>query len=199
MRAWLAVCAIALLGGSILGCGNAAKLGHPRSASSANVATTTASSPAVPAEVSGRPPQNDDYISTYGYEAAPAQKRRIATMVRRYYAAALTGHGASACSLLDPTLARDVPEEYGTAPGRPIPTGASCATVLPRLFKHMPELSSADLAATKVTGVRLSGERGFVQLSSPAMPTGEISIEQEGGVWKLGVLVGRSCRRCAAH
>lgn len=141
-------------------------------------------------------PQNDDYISTYGHEAREPEKRRISDLVKRYYTAALAGEGAVACSFVYSTLAKSVAEDYGTAGS---PHSTNCAAVLPKLFRHAPGLSAADLASTTVTGVRLRGNRGFVQLSSKAMRTGEISIEREGRTWKLGALLGRACANCSTH
>jgi hypothetical protein len=200
MRSWLVPSAIALLCMGVIACGKAGKL--EGSASSSSPTTTTSSEASASASsVEGSrdlPPQNDDYISTYGHEAKPSLKRRITALVERYYAAALAGEGDIACSMLYSMLAKGVPEDYGS-PGRPQPHGPSCGTVLPRLFKHIPGHSRADLASTKVTGVRLSSEHGFVQLSSRTMPTGEISVEREDGSWKIGVVVGRACTRCAAR
>jgi hypothetical protein len=50
-----------------------------------------------------------------------------------------------------------------------------------------------------VTGVRLNGSYGFVQLSSKQIPTGMIFVQREGSTWKVGALIGRPCTGCAAH
>jgi hypothetical protein len=70
--------------------------------------------------------------------------------------------------------------------------------VLAKLFRHLPGQTTADLLTTKVTGVRLIGRHGFVQFTSSAIPTGEISVVNESGSWKLGVVIGRSCRNCSS-
>jgi len=154
---------------------------------------------AASASSTARPPQDDDHISTYGHEAGEPQRRVIASLVRRYYAAAAAGDGAAGCAMIDPRLAEDVPRDYYEAAGLPAKSGRSCAYVLSRIFKRLPGQPPSALARTRVTGIRLGRESGFVQLSSPTMATGEIVVGLSAGAWKLDVLVGRPCRRCAAH
>jgi hypothetical protein len=166
---------------------------RPPSAASVKGSSTSTSSSAT--EKQSSPPQNDDYISTYGHEAREPERHEIAEMVNRYYREALAGDGSLACSLVYSTLAKSVAQEYGASVGL---SNSNCSTVLPKLFQRAPGLYPADLASTRVTGVRVRGRNGFVQLSSRGMPTGEIAIAREGRSWKLIALVGRSCRRCSA-
>lgn len=195
MRSLVVLCmtAVVIFGG--VGCGGSSASTHSVAALRAKRASRTTTSSGSE-ESSGRSPQNDDYISTYGHEASEPERHQVAQLVSRYYAAALAGRGAAACALVYSSLANSVAEEYGGAVGL---RDSSCSIVLPRLFEHVPALSTADLASTRVTGVRLRGARGFVQLSSRGMLTGEIAIQREGGSWKLVALVGRACKRCAAH
>jgi hypothetical protein len=118
--------------------------------------------------------------------------------VKRYYAAVVDGDGALACSLLISNLARSVPEDYGQPPGLPALRGKTCHAVMSKLSKHVAGQPPRVLATTKVTGVRVRGDEGFVQLSSTAVPTGEIAIRRDHGAWKMKVLVGRGCSDCAA-
>jgi hypothetical protein len=149
---------------------------------------------------SALPPQNEDYISTFGHEAPEPDRREIATLVQHYYAAGIAGDGAKACSMLPASVARVVPEEYGSPPGgSPELRGKTCATVLAKMFRHVPGQTPADIATTRIMGVRLLGNEAYVQLTSPSMPTGEMYVKREHGKWTIELLIGRSCKRCASH
>ena len=117
------------------------------------------------------------------------------SLTKRYYAAAASDEGAIACTLIVSSLAKSVPEDYGrSGPFQ----GKTCPEVMAKVFKRVAGQPSGVLAATKVTGIRISGNRGFVQLSSSAMPTGEIYVLRKDGMWKVGALIGRACTRCSA-
>jgi hypothetical protein len=62
--------------------------------------------------------------------------------------------------------------------------------VMSKLFRQVPGQPSAVLGATEVTGVRVKGRKGYALLHSRAMPEGDISVERELGVWKVGALIG---------
>lgn len=141
--------------------------------------------------------ENDDHISVYGHEAVGSERQLIVGIVDRYYAALVRGDGATACSLLLPGFEKAVPEDYGKAPGPPALRGKTCVAVMSKLARNAEGQSVADLAATKVTGVRVRGSTGFVQLSSPIMSTGEIAIARVGSSWRLQTLLGRACADCA--
>jgi hypothetical protein len=145
-----------------------------------------------------RPPQNDDYISTYGKEAEGADRQAIISLVTRYYAAAAADDGATACTLLYSTLEKAIPEDYGRPPGPPSTRGKTCPVVLRKFFKHPPRQPVSGLASTKVTGVRIRGSHAFVQLTSKTVPTSEISVQREGTKWKIETLIGEACKNCAA-
>ncbi|HEX5309671.1 MAG TPA: hypothetical protein VFW38_11390 [Solirubrobacteraceae bacterium] len=144
------------------------------------------------------PPQNDDYIHSYGHEPPPRERQQIVAMVNRYYAAIVAGNGAAACRLLYPQIEKAVPEDYGKPPGPPALKGKTCAAVISKLAKHVENQPLADLATTKVTGVRIKGEEGFVQLTASETPTAEIPIQRiHGGGWRLEAIVGKACKNCA--
>jgi hypothetical protein len=185
MKLLLALLAVVLLGVGVSACGGTSK----------NAGSATSS-----AAQTSRTPQDDNHISTYGHAAAEPDKREITALITRYYAAAATDNGAEACSLIYSPIAKSVPEDYGQAPGPPAVRGKTCAVVMSKIFKHTPSQSPADFATTEVTGIRLNpnGNKGFVQLSSKTMPTGEIFVQREGGSWRVGALIGRACADCAA-
>jgi hypothetical protein len=133
----------------------------------------------------------DNNIPAYGHAASAADNQAVTALVKRYYAAAATADGATACTLLYPALVHAVPEDYGQAPGPAYARGKTCPVVMSKLFKHVAG-HPADLAATEVTGVRVYRDRGFAMLRSKTTPNGEIFVERAGrSSWKVGVLIGR--------
>jgi hypothetical protein len=205
----LVLLAFVLLGIGTTACGGAGNATGSAPKVSSNVATTgsapttTASAGATPtgttAAGGGESSRGtDNGISTYGHEASAADRRTITALVKRYYKAAAEDDGATACSLIYSILAEAVPEDYGQPPGPPALRGKTCAVVMSKLFKRIPGQPSSVLSATEVTGVRVAGRRGFAQLHSSAMPTGEIAVERELGRWKIGSLTGGACTKCSA-
>lgn len=162
---------------------------------SSGAGTAKSSASTVATAVAPGVPQNDDYITSYGRKASGYEAEKITAEVERYYALLARRSGARACVMLSPSLAASVVEDYAVIPGL---HGHTCGAVLAKVAGQAGH-SSASLLATKVTGVRLRGNRGFVQLTAPRMPTGEIAIERHSGVWSIEALVGRSCSDCAAR
>jgi hypothetical protein len=139
-------------------------------------------------------PENDRYhdgddgsVVAYGRSASAVEERVIAALVERYHAVAVAGAGAVACSLIAPSVAGAIPEDYGRAPG---PTylrgGKTCSAVMSLLFKH----AHGQLAgAVEVTGVRVEGDRAIALLGSGTMPAGDIIVRREHGAWKIDGLI----------
>ncbi len=161
-------------------CGNASKgaTGASNATTSSTATTAHVASPQVKA------------IVEYGHEASPADKQAITALVKRYYAAAAADDGATACSLIHSPLSESVAEDYGQAPGPSGLSGKTCEVVMSKLFRQLPEQSGSVLAATEVTGVRVKGRKGFALLHSTAIPEGDIPVERELGVWRVGTLIG---------
>jgi hypothetical protein len=188
---------VALLCVGLAACGGAS---HGTSASSRASDTTPATSTTEgPSGQPSRPPQNDDYISTYGHEATEPDRREITALVNRYYAAAVAEDGARACPMIYSSVALSLPKDYGNSSSPSYMHGKSCPAVLSNMFKHLPGQTTADLASTKVTGVRVRGNHGFAQFTSRSFPTGEIAVGKEGGTWKLMVVIGEACRNCSSR
>jgi hypothetical protein len=195
MKASLALVTVVVLSVWSAACGGAGKGTASAPQPSSRIPTGSATGTV---RAATQPVENDDHIRTYGHEASGAERRMIVALVKRYYADVAAGDGAAACGLLNSSLAKAVPEDYGQPPGPPALRGKTCAAVMSKLSRYVPGQPTAVLAATKVTGVRLRGAQGFVQLSSTAMRTGEIAIAREGSSWKVEVLIGRACTECAA-
>jgi hypothetical protein len=189
MRLRIALAALVLAGFGAVGCGRATPASRvPSNAAAADAAGTSA--PGRTAAGDGAYDDNhDDYeVLYYGHAADAAETHVIVGAVRRYYAAAIAGDGAMACSMLSPSMARSAPEDYGRAPGPAYLRGSkTCATVMSRLFRHVHK----ELTGTiRVTGVRIGGARAFALLRSQRLPYPYVSLGHEGGAWRIQQLVG---------
>jgi hypothetical protein len=165
---------------SLAACGSA----HLRSGTT--VAAPASESAATIAASEKREPGSDDNVAEYGREATPEERRAISSVVIRYYAAAAVANGGRACGLLVPTLAGAVVEDYGRSAGPAYARGRTCAEVMTKIFKH---IHPAALARTKVTGVRVKGDNGLVELRNRMTPNGAIDVRRYRGSWWLGVLI----------
>jgi hypothetical protein len=198
MRSLLMLFAVTLLGFGASACGSSSRDATPASRPTSDISTGAGTVTTASASKTGRPPEDDNHIATYGHEATEPDKREITALVKRYYEAAVADDGARACSLIYSPLAKSIPEDYGQVPGPHAIRHKTCAVVLSKIFKQLSGQTTADLGETRVTGVRLKGSQGFVQLSSKAVPTGRIFVEREHGSWKIGGLIGETCKDCAA-
>lgn len=126
-------------------------------------------------------------IRAYGRPAAVTDKREIASLVERYYAAAAKSDGTTACALLYSTFEAAIAEDYGQVPGPSYARGTTCPVVISKIFQHM----HATLAgAITVTDVRVRGLKARALFGSATAPAGVILVRRERGVWKIGELVG---------
>jgi hypothetical protein len=137
--------------------------------------------------------KDDNGIVDYGHLASATDDKAVTALVKRYYTAAVAGDGASACSMIIPSFARAVPEDYGRATG---PTylrgGKSCPAVMSLLFKHSHQQLAAGATTLEVTGVRVSGNQGFALLGSRVTPASDIPVQREAGAWKVDALIGNA-------
>jgi hypothetical protein len=157
----------------------------------ANKGTTGTSTLATSTTASTHPPSPQaKAITEYGREASPAERQAITALVNRYYAAAAADDGATACVLIYSPLSESVAEDYGQAPAPASLAGKTCQVVMSKLFRQVPGQSSAVLATTEVTRVRVKGRKGYALLRSKAMPEGDILVERELGTWRIGTPIG---------
>jgi hypothetical protein len=181
MRATILTVALVLLGASLLGCG----VGGPSERTSAS------------AERHESYRDGDDgTVLGYGREAGAADGRAVEDLVERYYAAAASGDGATACALTEPAFAMTIAVHHEEELGSNAPAGAgallrgatTCPTVLSRLFKRL----HAELAApVRVTGVRIEGRYGYALVGSATLPATFVAVGHETGSWQVEGLLGR--------
>jgi hypothetical protein len=143
-----------------------------------------------PTRASYRLPDADDRaMFAYGHPVNAAQTRTLSAIVKRYYAAGAKGDGAAACSLLGPSVASSLPEDYGGVSGPPyLRGGRSCQEIMSKLFRHFRgELGEA----ITVLRVRVKGAEARVLFSSRKMRASAMSLRREGGSWRIQELIGQ--------
>lgn len=123
--------------------------------------------------------------------ASAGDARTIAALVERYYAAAMAEDGAAACRLLYRPRAEAVPGSEGSSPAPPGLHERECAAVMSKLFKRFHKQFSAEGIRLKVISVRITLNRGAVQIGSGGMkPYHYIMVHRERGAWKIDMLFG---------
>jgi hypothetical protein len=191
------------LGLVIGGCGGASTATHPTHASSSVTATqstatseaSTTPSTAVYTKADGD--KDGDFGSpdidrplNFGHAAGEPDRKMIATLVKRYYAAALAGDGAKACSMMYSTLAEATPEDYAVPGGPEYLQGAkTCQAVTSRLFRHFHAQLKVEVPKLQVSRVLLKERQGMVLLSFAALPRREIPVNREEHAWKIAALL----------
>lgn len=195
--------ASALLGSGVAACGSAGKATDSASVASSATATTgttptttttasntTVSQPGVKTDRDGDTDNNDDDYR-YGHAASAADKRAVTALVKRYYTLAAAGDGASACSLIFPPFAEEIPEIYGESLGPPALRGTTCAEVMTKFFKQEHRKLLVDIVKLEVTDVRIRGNRALALLNFKAMPPRDIRVHRELGAWKIDELLDK--------
>jgi|HubBroStandDraft_3_1064219.scaffolds.fasta_scaffold144276_2 hypothetical protein len=191
---------------AVIGCGSSGK-GHADSPASAVTTTTGAASQTSSAPTPsggylindadrdnddpgygdiGR--ENDDsrLLSEYGSPAGKAEKQAITAVVKRYFAAAAAGDGATACSLLTPSFVAGVVENAGTSAQD---ATAGCASSVSRLLAGQHEQLAEDEVATMVViDVRIKHDFALAVLGFKNAPEAEILLQRDGHAWKLAAL-----------
>jgi hypothetical protein len=152
-------------------------------AAPATTPKTTASSPA-PGAPSGAKPES---AATYGHPAGAGEQAAVTSTVKAYYAALASGSEAAACSMLGARIQGLLEKSIGRSP---LLRGKGCVGAFKLLFGHRRGGASAVSRDVSVSGVRVSGDRGYALISTKALPSGEIRIEREHGAWKIGSLIG---------
>jgi hypothetical protein len=135
------------------------------------------------------PDSDDGPIFAYGHRPSAAVAHAIASVVRRYYAAAARGDGASACALLPSTLAHVIPKSYSEPRDPAYLRGTkSCGATLARFFGHYHRELAAPI---ELFSVRVEGETARVIYSSRTTPASDVFLTRHGSSWQLIEVRGR--------
>lgn len=133
------------------------------------------------------PSEHDSFVgSSLGAGATPPDRRAIARLLVRYYAAAAAGDGAAGCALLSRSLAGSMAIEANPSHSE------SCATALSRVFAQQHSLLAEDEVSTmSVVEVRVKGGEATALVGFRRMPVGIIRLLHEDGTWRLNALFDR--------
>lgn len=134
--------------------------------------------------------KDDSFVTTFGHAASPTDRRSIASLVTRYYAAIAKDDGATACRLLFFVIVESAPETYGqTAFDATAGRGKSCGPVMTKVFKGNHAQLVAENRHLKVMAVRVEGKRAWVLLRLGPDSVRRMIAYREGSVWKIGELI----------
>jgi hypothetical protein len=216
MKSLLALLALGLLAVAMAACGSsnhgaASSLVSSSGATSHTASVDTTSPAAAPAHVApSTTPQptrrqlekydrdEDDYQEVVddhnpvppGFTPADAADRQaITALVGRYYAAALSGNGARGCSMIQPSLVKAIPLDYGKL-GAPYLRRAkgTCPAVMSLMFKHEHRVLAREVPDLHVVRVAVSGTQGVAILRFGLRERG-ITEAREGHVWKVAAVL----------
>jgi hypothetical protein len=192
---------LALIAIGVAACGSASTSRSSHSPSAPGAAASSDASGRVPSTETGASEarvigdkDNDDSalpddenraVRDYGHPADAAQRRSITALLEGYYAIALAGNGAKACSMISASLVKAVPLDYGKLGPSYLHGGKTCTAVLALLFTHEHRLLATEVPHLLVRDVRLQGAHGLALLAFGAVPEREIDVRREGHTWKL--------------
>jgi hypothetical protein len=135
------------------------------------------------------PDADDKAVFAYGHRPSAGASRAISSLVKRYYAIASAADGAKACSMLLPTFAASLAEDYGQ-PGGPsyLRGDKTCQAIMSMLFKHVHQQLAE---AIQIIEVRVDGGSARVIFGSRTMPASEIFLTRAGSSWRVEQLLGQ--------
>lgn len=143
-----------------------------------------------PTPDSYRFPDSDDRKTlAFGRAPSAAERRAIANTAQRYYAAGSAGDGATACSLIIPSLSRSLVEDYGHGSAAPsyLQAARSCSAVLHLLFGHFRSQLTEPI---RVFSVRVEGHVAQAVIASRVMRASTIYLQRIGRYWMVRELYG---------
>lgn len=214
MKSLLALFALGLLGVGMAACGGSSSSSNAASAARASTAEATThppdtTSPAAPSSVEAHGPiqtasrsdrekydrDEDDYVhvpddnnpNPPNYATLPpGEARALAALVKRYYAAALKGNGARACSMMSAAFVKAIPLDYGKlGPVFLRHVTGTCVAVLSALFKHEHALLAHEVPTMRIVRVSVGGTQADAFLRFGALHERFISLRRDGGVWTI--------------
>lgn len=129
------------------------------------------------------PASNDDEaVIDYGSAPSAADRKAIATLVKRYYAATSAADGAAICSLVYDVVAEGIPEDYEASTEA---KGAGCAEVLAKVFARRHRQTARELGRLRVTRVRVEGIKGIAMVYVGKHPDQYFLVHRQGPAWKM--------------
>ncbi len=128
---------------------------------------------------------DDAEIVAYGHAANPADRQAITALVTRYDKAVLAADGATGCALSYSLYEEGIVEDYSN---HPLVRGKTCGEVMSKLFQRE-HANITEVMRSKLTVVRVNGERGYAIFGANPEIQRFILIHRESGVWKVEALL----------
>jgi hypothetical protein len=132
---------------------------------------------------------DDGSVRHFGQSAATSDRLAITELVERYYTVAAAQDGATACSMILPSLASSVPKDFGRPPSPSYLRGNTCETVMSKIFKQNIRQVSLYAKSLKVSSVRVDNDRGLAVLTFSKLPARQIHVVRQRSGWKLETLL----------
>lgn len=195
MRTSIALVAAILLSACVTACGAGSGSSEQRGSSGRPNATVRGQGGGDQDNDDAQPVDNDrQSVRTYGHEAPRVERLAVASLLKRYFAAAESHDGAAACMLLDPGVARSAPQSYGKLGPSYLHGAMTCAAVMRRLFEHYRRELSHKGRDLNVSSLRVEGTEGFAMLQFAGMPERQIVVERRGGSWHVEMMLDEAMR-----
>lgn len=192
---WVAVLAAAL-GLALAGCGGGA--GGGGGDSSAATASTRSTSSGPPASAFHLKPHHDsgggsaqfilkgadNSVQEFGEEASESELHSAAAVLHGFLDARAARNWRAACSYLSGEVKRGFTQFSKQL------KDSGCAAALAALSEKVPTSTLAEAAVANVGALRFEGDRAFVIYRGVQGTVFAISMEKQGGAWKVGSLSG---------
>lgn len=132
---------------------------------------------------SGYTDRDDLEILDYGRAAGPSDLHEVASLLRRYYTAAMARDGERGCELSYPLYAEALEENFREKTGK---HDATCATALDDNFRREHAELAYEAARLRVVGLRVDGARGYA-LVGPRSGEAQryLFVHRSRGAWTV--------------
>ncbi|HEX3692374.1 MAG TPA: hypothetical protein VHU13_03435 [Solirubrobacteraceae bacterium] len=138
----------------------------------------------------GGPDVDNDAIYHWAAVADPADARAVAALLRRYYAVAIKGDAATACTMIDriviDRLEEGSEEETRRAPNwAPRSASEACQRTMSATFAKRHRELVKDVTAFRVETVQQRGNHAVALIVSGPERILQVSVRREHGIWRM--------------
>ena len=135
---------------------------------------------------------DDTNLADYSHSAGPAQTLIVASLVRRYLAAAAAADGAKDCSMIPQSVTSEIVPVLGGPGEPPYSRGRTCAEILSKIFRFYRKQLTVEARLLRVIRFGVNGYKGLATLAAKpgsAFPDRVLALQRTDGTWKIdGVL-----------
>jgi len=148
-------------------------------------------SPVVPLKVSGggsdqyRVKGGDNSVQEFGEESGESELQEAAEALHSFYVARAEEDWPRACSYLSQAVTKQLEELAARSPRL---SGKGCGAVLKALTRPLPAAVEREITEVDAGSLRREGDRAFLIYTGAGKTIYAITMQQEGGAWKVGLL-----------